>query len=61
MVQQTDCLMLTALYSGKQSARWQEITEVNVEASSNFLNPQVYLDVIKRYRPQNVINTVIHL
>lgn len=52
--------MLTALYSGKKSARWQVITEVNVVVSSNFPNPQVYLDVIKGYWPQNVINTAIN-
>lgn len=39
--------MLTALCSGEQSARWQEIIEVTLMASSNFLNPQVYLKMIK--------------
>lgn len=45
------CLMLTALCSGKQSARWQEITEFPAVQSGNFLNPRVYLDGIKSYRP----------
>lgn len=51
------CLILTALCSGKQSARWQEITEFTAVASGNFLNCQVYLDGIKAYRPQKEINS----
>lgn len=53
--------MLTALCGGKQSARWQEMTEVTVVANSNFQNLQVYLDVIKGYRLQKEINTVIQI
>lgn len=51
------CLMLTALCSSKQSARWQEITEFSAVQSANILNPQVYLDRIKAYRPQKGINS----
>lgn len=51
------CLMLTALCSGKQSARWQEITEFTIVASGNFLNPQVFSNRFKTYRPQNEINS----
>lgn len=50
------CLMLTALCSGKQSARWQEINEFPVVQSGNFLNPWVYLDG-KAYRPQKEFNS----
>lgn len=50
-------LMLTALCSCKQSARQQEITEFPAVQSGNFLNPQVYLDRTKAYRPQKEFNS----
>lgn len=50
------CLRLTALCSGEQSARWQEITEFTALQSGNFLNPWVYWDGIKACRPQKEIN-----
>lgn len=37
------------------------MTEVTVVANSNFQNLQVYLDVIKGYRLQKEINTVIQI